>query len=89
MGRRRDERDEYVVELQVAGTAVLSVHADSSAEAAATAELQVKAGDVTQLDEVTGVTVVKVGDDVPVAVARELAETPVAPSQEPGHGGTE
>jgi hypothetical protein len=87
--RRRDERDEYVVELTLEAIAVLHVHADSQTEAAATAELQVKASDVVQIHETTGVTVVRVGDDVPVAVARELAETPVAPSQEPGRGGTE
>lgn len=72
MSRRRDERDEYVVECQVVGIAVLTVHADSQHEACATAELQVKASDVGELDEVHAVRVLRVGvDEEPVTVAGE------------------
>ena len=89
MTKRRDERDEYVVELLCEAIAVLTVHADSPAQALAAAELQVKVADVSELHDVVSLRVVRVGDDPPEAVARELAETPVAASEEPGHGGTE
>jgi hypothetical protein len=49
VARSRDERPEYVVELEVAGVAVLTVRADSADEACAKAEAAVRPVDVIEL----------------------------------------
>lgn len=79
MARARDTRPEWVVELDVEAVAIITVQADSHAEACAVAEEKVRALHVTELLETTGVRVVRVGEVPPnVLSAAEArgAETP-------------
>jgi hypothetical protein len=87
VGRLRDGRPEYVVELQVAGVAVVSVRAESHDDAVTQAENRVRPVDVTELHEVTGVTVVKVSEAVAAGVAPPSSSGPERPSKAVGHGG--
>ena len=79
MARTRDERAEYVVELQVSGVAVVSVRAESPNDAAALAEERVRPADVTDIEEVTSTIVAKVSEAAvavgapPSSVLRERA----------------
>lgn len=87
MGRRVDPRDEFVVECRVEGIAVLSVHADSPAEACATAELQVKAADVSELSAVEALRVVRVSGSEEERHSARVESAPERPSTGSGHGG--
>lgn len=52
MARARDERPEYVVELDITGVAIVSVQASDAQEAVAKAVERVKPTDVHELDDV-------------------------------------
>lgn len=62
MAKAGDEREEYVVELTVAGVAVVTVRGHSSHDACQQAEQAVRPVDVTELDRVAALRVVKVSD---------------------------
>lgn len=65
MRKRRDERPEWVVELEVQAVAVVSVRAESHEAACDAAEQGVRPADVTELGDVEVLRVVRVGDERP------------------------
>lgn len=65
MRRRRDERHEFVVELEVQAVAVLCVRAESAEEACSLAEGRVRPADVTEVGDVESLRCVRVGEGEP------------------------
>jgi hypothetical protein len=81
VARSRDDRPEYVVELEVEGVAVLSVRADSPSDAYSQAEERCRPADVTELVSVSGVRCVQVGDTPDQAHEAGSSPAPRSPSK--------